>query len=140
VRLFAFGTASVGVLGMRLYGGDGKAFAAGLFAGLFLVIVGWLLTIRHVQPSPGGAWLCRYDVQLTDGGVHLKTPQWVCDVPWHGIVAVEETTAHCFLRIDRMMVYVIPKRAFASGEAVQQFIDFAHECVSRSRGASHASA
>jgi len=133
-RIFIFASVFVAFLGAALLGRNGRAFIAGVLLGFLLIVARWLLSLRQLQPRPGGAWLCPYDVQLSDGGMRVQTPNWTCDVPWHGVVAVEETGTHCFLRIDNWSVYTIPKRAFASDEAVQQFIDFAHEGVARSRG------
>jgi hypothetical protein len=133
-RLLIFGTVFISVVVARLFGRSGRAFLAGVLVGLVLFIGNRLLTTRQLKPRPGGAWLCQYDVELTEGGVHVQTPNWKCDLPWHGVIAVEETHAHCFLRVDNYGVYTIPKRAFPNDEAVQQFVDFAHECVSRARG------
>src|SRR5688572_18438689 len=76
-------------------GRDGRMVFVGMMAGLFLILVKVARTQRRLQPRPGRAVLCHYDVQLGNGGAHVHTPNWTCDVPWHGIFAVEETGAHC---------------------------------------------
>ncbi len=81
--------------------------------------------------------LCRYDVELTQGGVRVQTPHWTNALLWPGILAVEETATHCFLRIDAAGAYTVPKRSFPNGEAMQQFVDFARDCVSRAQAAVH---
>ena len=69
-----------------------------------------------------------------DGGRrgHIQTPNWSCDLPWRAII-VDETPTHCFLRLDPVTAYTIPKSAFRDEEEVQQFIDFARACVTRAR-------
>jgi YcxB-like protein len=111
------------------------SFLVGMLVGFVLMLVFVLRAQRRMQPRPGAAVLCRYDVQLTPGGVHIQTPNWTSDIPWHGILAVEETAAHCFFRIDSNAAYLFPKRSFPDGETTRQFIAFAHECVSRARTA-----
>jgi hypothetical protein len=120
---------------MVLFGRPGRFLLAGMIGAFSLMAVKMLLNQIRLRPLPHGAVLCRYDVQLTQSGVHVQTPNWTCDVPWHGIRAVEETAHHCFLRIDTISVYTIPKRSFASGEAMQRFIDFAHDSAARARDA-----
>ncbi len=119
--------------GMSLFGRDGRAFPAGMVAGFLLMLANGMRTQRRLRPRPQGAVLCHYELQLTQDGMHVQTPVWRSDLLWRGILAVEETPAHCFLRIDSASVYTIPKRAFADGEASRQFIDFARSCVSRAR-------
>lgn len=130
-RLSWLGAVFVGSFGMALFGQDGRSFLAGMVVGLLLMVVRGLRMQRRLLPRPGGAVLCRYDVQLTQVGVHVQTPNWMSDAPWHGILAVEETAAHCFLRIDTSSVYTIPKRSFPNGEAMRRYVDFARDCVSR---------
>jgi hypothetical protein len=119
--------------GMAFFGRDGRVFLAGMWVGIFGLLVRLLHAQHRLRPQRDGAWLCRYDVQLTPSGARVQTPNWTCDVPWRGILAVEETAAHCFLRIDTASVYTIPKRSFPNGEAMRQFIDFARDCVSRAK-------
>ena len=130
-RLLWFGGVFVASFSLALLGGDRTAFLAGMGVGLLLMVVKGLRTQLRLQPRPGGAVLCRYDMKLTHSGVHIQTANWTSDVPWHGILAVEETAAHCFLRIDTAGVYTVPKRSFANDEATRQFVDFARNCVSR---------
>lgn len=130
----------IGAFVVRRFGRDGQVFGMGALVA-FMVMLTWLsIAMLRLRPRLGGAWLCHYDVQLTDAGVRLQTPHWTCDLPWHGVLAVEETSAHCFLRIDTASMYVIPKRAFANDGALQQFIGFAREGVARARAARSTSA
>lgn len=137
-RLLWFGGVFVASFIMALLGRDGMAFLAGMGAGFLLMVVKGVRTQRRLQPRPGGAVLCGYDVQLTQSGVHIQTANWTSDVPWHGIVAVEETAAYCFLRIDTAGAYTVPKRAFPNDEAMRQFVDFARSCVVASKSAGNA--
>lgn len=120
--------------GLVVSGRDGRVALAGMVAGFLLMFVKALIARRRLQPRPGRAVLCHYDVRLGESGAHVQTPNWTFDVPWRGIVAVEETGAHCFLRLDTVSAYTIPKRSFPDGEAAREFVDFA-----RSRVASAAS-
>jgi len=132
-RLLWLAAVFIASFGIALFGRTGRDFLAGMVAAFLLVFAKGLRTRRRLQPRREGAVLCRYDVQLTESGVHAQTPNWTSDIPWHGIRAVEETAAHCFLRVYTVSVYAIPKRSFPNAEAMRQFIDFARECVSRAR-------
>jgi hypothetical protein len=116
-----------------VFGRDGRGVLAGMIAGFLLMAVKGLLTQRRLRPRPGGALLCRYDVQLTQHGVHVQTPHWTNTLLWPGILAVEETPSHCFLRIDRAGAYTVPKRSFANDEAARQFVAFARDCAARAQ-------
>jgi len=132
-RLVWLAAVFIGSFGASVLGRGSRGFVAGLVAGVVLMLVPLIRLQRRLRPRPGGAVLCHYDVQLTPEGVHLQTQHWTADVPWHGIVAVEETAAHCFLRIDTCSAHTIPKRSFPDGEAMRQFIDFARECTARAQ-------
>jgi hypothetical protein len=139
-RLLWFAGVFLASFSMALFGRDGRAFVGGMVVGFLLMLVKLLRTQLRLRPQPGGAVLCGYDVQLTRSGVHVQTPNWTSDMPWRSILAVEETAAHCFLRIDRASVYTVPKRAFPNGEATRQFVDFARECALRAQVAESAPA
>jgi len=134
-RLLWLGAVFVVTFGSMVFLGARNriAFLVGMLVGLWLVFVYVLRAQRRIRPRPGAAVICRYDVQLTPSGVHVQTPNWTSDVPWHGILAVEETAAHCFFRVDSHAAYIFPKRSFPDAEDMQQFIDFARDCVSRAQ-------
>ena len=114
-------------------GWDGRFVCLGMMIGVGFMLARATRTQLRLAPKPGAALLCSYEVQLTESGMRAQTPRWTTDVPWHGILAIEETAGHCFLRIDTASVYTIPKRAFPDEPALRQFIDFAREGVSRAR-------
>jgi hypothetical protein len=111
----------------------GMGFVWGMLAGILLVVANALRTYLRLRPMPNGALLCQYLVQLSDDRIHLETPGWTTDMLWKGVLSVEETPKHCFLRIDSIAAYVIPKRAFASDESAHQFVAFARERVAAGR-------
>lgn len=80
---------------------------------------------RATQPLARGSILTRYELTLREVGVDIRTPQWQTLVAWSSILAVEETSQHIFLRLDRMAAYVIPKRALADAAALQAFLEVA---------------
>lgn len=137
-RRLWFGAVFLASFSMAVFGRDGRVLLVGMVVGFLLMLVRGLRTQRRLRPRSGGAVLCCYDVQLRQGGVRVETPNWASDVPWHGILAVEETATHCFLRVDAASVYTIPNRSFANGEAMRQFIDVARDCMSRVRIAGNA--
>jgi hypothetical protein len=132
-RVLGFVAVFIASFGMALFGVGGRTLVGGVVVGSLLIVVKGLRTQHRLRPRPGGALLCRYDVQLTEGGVHLRTRHWTSHVTWHGVLAVEEAAAHWFLRIDTASVYTVPKRSFPNGEAMQQFVDFARNGVSRAQ-------
>jgi hypothetical protein len=132
-RLLWFAAIFVASFSLVILGRDGRTFFAGMLAGFLLMLVRMFFAQRRLQPQPGGALLCRYEVQLSSSGVHVQTPNWMSDIPWCGVRAVEETAAHCFLRTDTICVHTVPKRAFPNSEAMRQFIDFARNSVSRTQ-------
>ena len=120
-------------------GSGSRPFLAGMFGGFLLMTIRALFIQHRLRPQPKGAVLCRYDVQLGEDGLHVRTANWASEVPWRGISAVEETADHCFLRTDTVSAHAIPKRAFPNGEATRHFVDFARDRVSRAQAASKTS-
>lgn len=116
---------------VALLGYDSRGFVAGVLVGILLMVLKVLRAQRRLTPQPGRALLCRYDVRIAPAGVHLQTPNWTSDTSWRAILAVEETPAYCFFRVDTASVYTVPKRAFPNDQAMRNFIDFARDCVSR---------
>lgn len=132
-RLLWFGVVFLGSFGVVLFGRYGIAFVAGLVAGFLMLSIKMLQARHRLQPRPEGALLCHHDVALTEKGVHTQTPTWTGEWTWHAILDVEETAEHCFLRVDTVSLYTIPKRSFPNSEAMRQFVDFARDGVSRAK-------
>jgi hypothetical protein len=72
--------------GIAFFGRDGRVFLAGMGVGILGLFVRLLRTQHRLRPQRDGAWLCGYDVQLTQSGARVQTPNWTCDVPWRGIL------------------------------------------------------
>jgi hypothetical protein len=123
-------------LGIAFLRRDPSAFVAGLFVPFLLILLSVRSTQQRLRPRPGGAVLCRYRLQLDDAGMHVETPLWSSHFSWTGILAVDETAAYCFLRLDTAAAHAIPKRAFADAGAAARFVSFAREHAARAREAS----
>jgi hypothetical protein len=78
-----------------------------------------------LEPSPHGTIICQYTVTLSDQGVDIRTPHWDTLTRWSGIVSVDETPDHVFLRIDTAAAYTVPVRAFNDDDARRRFVSLA---------------
>jgi hypothetical protein len=121
--------------GAVLVGQQALGFLVGLTVSFALMFARGLLVQRRLLPRAGGTILCRYEMRLGYDGVRTQTPHLQSHYAWPGVIAVEETAAHCFLRTDTAAAWTIPKRAFYDGEAARQFVDYARDCVSRAHAA-----
>lgn len=73
--------------------------------------------------------LGRHQIELDETGFHVEGRAGRSFIRWSGVVEVLEVEAHVFLYVDRMMAYVIPKRAFASAGECARFVEFARRHV-----------
>jgi hypothetical protein len=64
-------------------------------------------------------------VTLGDQGVDIRTPHWDALTRWSGIISVDETPGHVFIKIDASSAYTVPVRAFADEEARRRFVQVA---------------
>lgn len=78
---------------------------------------------KQLQPDTGGTILCEYNVALTAEGVSVHTAHWDTLTRWSGVLSIDQSPEHAFIRIDRIAAYTIPKRAFPDEEAFRRFIE-----------------
>jgi hypothetical protein len=105
------------------------SFVGGMLAVLFLFWIAIKVLVpraqRRLEPSAHGTILCEYKVTLSDQGVDIRTPHWDTLTRWSGIVSVDETPEHVFLKIDAAAAYAVPVRAFADDDARRRFLSLA---------------
>ncbi|MCC6899429.1 MAG: YcxB family protein [Polyangiaceae bacterium] len=100
----------------------------GAFALVSALVAGLRLWVRRL-PRDDGATLGRHQIELADDGFHVEGRSGRAFVRWSAVVELREVEAHVFLYVDRMMAYVIPKRAFASPGECARFVAFAKQHV-----------
>ncbi|MBI3201482.1 MAG: YcxB family protein [Myxococcales bacterium] len=100
----------------------------GAFALVSALVAGLRLWVRRL-PRDDGATLGRHQIELCEEGFHVEGRSGRAFVRWSAVVELLEVEAHVFLYVDRMMAYVIPKRAFASPGECARFVDFAKKHV-----------
>jgi hypothetical protein len=103
------------------------SFMVGFFVANAVVGGYSLLIVRRArgisEPMPNGCILCRQEYWVEDEGLRQRTPHWDGVTRWSGILRVEETEHHLFLMLDRVMAYIVPKRAFASPADAASFAE-----------------
>jgi hypothetical protein len=82
-----------------------------------------------LQPLPNAGILCSYEYTFDEQGVTTRTPGWETLTRWSGVIAIEETPRHVFLKIDKAAAYTIPKRAFSSPEHLTELREYARARV-----------
>jgi hypothetical protein len=80
---------------------------------------------RMLEPTTGGTILCEYQLTLNADGVEIRTQHWDSLTRWSGVVSVDETPDHVFLRIDNVAAYTVPRRAFPDEDALRRFVSVA---------------
>lgn len=100
----------------------------GAFALLSALVAGLRLWVRRL-PREDGATLGRHQIELSETGFHVEGRSGRAFVRWSAVVELLEVEAHVFLYVDRMMAYVIPKRAFAGSGECDRFVDFARKHI-----------
>lgn len=102
--------------------------ALGAFAAVSALVAGLRVWVRRL-PRDDGATLGRHQIELEEAGFHVEGRSGRAFVRWSAVVEVLEVEAHVFLYVDRMMAYVIPKRAFATAGDCARFVEFARSHV-----------
>lgn len=125
--------AAIGLLASRVLGREGLPFLVGAVFALVMNFVYMRRSQARVQarlfPKPNGYILCQHDISLDETGIVVVTPYWTGKTLWSGAFSVDQTGDHVFLRLDAPAAYAIPKAAFASQMAEEDFVSFANEQI-----------
>ena len=114
-------------------------FKALLLASVLLVVfaaitaVSLLFGILSFIPKLNKGVLTDHRVVLSESGVLEETPLNRTECGWKGIEKVVQTPRYILLYISQFGAHVIPKRAFPSPPSAQEFFEYAHEHLSRTR-------
>ncbi len=103
-------------------------WAIGVAVGAFLALSALLWALRvwiRRLPRDDGATLGEHTLEVGEEGFHVEGRSGRSFVKWSAVVEVRETSNHVFLFVDRMLAYVVPKRAFPSGAECASFVDHA---------------
>lgn len=90
---------------------------------LSLALVGVRRWVRSV-PRDDGALLGVHELELSDAGFTVEGRAGRSFVRWSAVVELRETESHVFLFVDRMLAYVVPKRAFSDRDACAHFVTY----------------
>lgn len=109
-------------------------YAAGVCLGALVALALLLRALRawvRRLPREDGATLGPHELSLDEAGLRVTGRSGHSFVAWPAIVEIRETGDHLFLYVDRMMAYVVPKRAFASPAECASFAEFARARAGR---------
>lgn len=110
-------------------------WAIGIAVGAFVAISALLWALRlwvRRLPRDDGATLGEHTLEVDEDGFHVEGRSGRAFVKWSAIVEVRETNEHLFLFVDRMLAYVVPKRAFTSADECAAFADYVRARTLRS--------
>jgi hypothetical protein len=100
-----------------------------LFWGFFR----WRLATAF-SPTMGGALVGHREITLDEDGIVEESANHRHQSRWPGVVAVDETSDHVFVMIDRFAGYIVPKRAFQDSLNLNAFVTFARARIERHEG------
>jgi len=100
------------------------------FLALTALLAGLRLWVRRL-PRDDGATLGRHELEVGEDGLHVEGRSGRAFVRWSAIVELRETDEHVFLYVDRMLAYVVPKRAFGDGAELERFLGLARARISK---------
>jgi hypothetical protein len=97
---------------------------------LFWAFFRWQLATAF-SPTLGGALVGHREITLDEDGIVEASANHTHQSRWAGVVAVDETSDHVFLMIDRFAGYIVPKRAFQDAINLNAFVTFARARLTR---------
>jgi hypothetical protein len=86
------------------------------------------------SPTMGGALVGHREITLDEHGIVEESVNHRHQSRWPGVVAVDETSDHVFVMIDRFAGYIVPKRAFQDSINLNAFVTFARARIERQEG------
>lgn len=94
------------------------------FAGFVLATLSFpILKMRKLPPTDAGYIIGPRSVSLTDAGIREKSDRHDSFFPWKSVQRVEFTEAHVFVMVASIAAIIVPRRAFASDEERNQFVE-----------------
>ncbi|NHZ82455.1 hypothetical protein F2P44_24705 [Massilia sp. CCM 8695] len=106
-NLYSLGVAAAAALGGALGGG---------LSALTINIATMLLKLDAGHPMLG-----RHHYALTDAGLELRAGKQDSMQPWAAVASVGRLSGYILFRLKGNTVFLLPRRAFSSGEAFQAF-------------------
>lgn len=100
------------------------------FVAVSLSLVGLRAWVRRL-PRDDGATLGAHQLELGEEGFVVEGRAGRSFVRWSAIVELRETSEHVFLFVDRMLAYVVPKRAFAADPDCRAFVELVQAKLGR---------
>jgi hypothetical protein len=101
-------------------------------AGLWLVVVPfvyrqWIRSQVKAVMRPGNAGLGHHWLYLSTSGICDRSEQAESATSWHEIEELAVSRGHLFLYTNPTTAHVVPRRAFANGDAFEEFVAQATE-------------
>lgn len=90
---------------------------------------------RIMAPEQGGSLLGPHTFSLTPEGFEDRGNFSFSLTRWSGVQTIQETPGHLFVFIDKTVAHIIPRRAFATPEDYEEFVQALRRCVHRESGA-----
>lgn len=128
------------MLGAALGGSQSPERELG-FAAIVLIVVarliGQKLALRTIAKDgvlDGGPFLGRTLLTTDDVGISTRTGAFRSQIPWAGVVRVEETKHLVLIFVDGMSAVVVPKRDFESEDFRESFVEHVRTSAHAARG------
>jgi hypothetical protein len=114
------------ILGIALAFADVRlhiaSLMAGLFGGVFWLVIFSKLQTRNMGPANDGFILGPRTVSITDDGIREKSQKHESLFRWPSVRSAESVGEHVFVMLDRNAGIIVPRRAFASDAERDQFL------------------
>ena len=96
---------------------------AGLFGGVFWLLIFSKLQTRKTGPADDGCILGPHTVSVTAEGISEQSSKQMALTRWLAVRDIQTVREHVFVMIDRNCGIIIPRRAFASAAEQDLFLD-----------------
>jgi YcxB-like protein len=114
------------ILGIALAFADVRlhiaSLMAGLFGGVFWLVIFSRLQARNMGPATDGLFFGPRTVSITDDGLREKAEKYDSLFNWSSVRSAESVGEYIFVLVDRNAGIIVPHRAFASDAERDQFL------------------
>ncbi len=93
-----------------------------LIALTFAFLVNYAIQSRSWQDSKRHGLLCEHTFALTPETLRTHTAASDANISWKGIYRIDATASHLFFFVQPELAYIIPRGAFPTPEAAEEFL------------------
>ncbi len=110
-----------------------------IFSILWFVFIPKLIRIttkyqakRLLGEGKNSAMLGNFILTLSENSIHYRSDSGESTTHWNGINKISESNQYIYIFLSSISAYIIPKKAFAKDEELNNFLDFAKNCFHQS--------